>query len=55
MRTIKVGQKAMCLYLQVQVLNSMVVEVHIVLVGGLLLACLLAWWLSRFWVIRSRG
>jgi hypothetical protein len=41
----------MCLYLQVQVLNFMVVEVHIVLVGGLLLA----WWLSRFWVIRCRG
>jgi hypothetical protein len=31
----------MCLYLQVQILNFMVVEVHIVLVGGLLLACLL--------------
>jgi hypothetical protein len=34
-RAIRVGHKAMCLYLQVQVLNFMVVEVHIVLVGGL--------------------
>jgi hypothetical protein len=30
----------MCLYLQVQALNFMVVEVHIVLVSCLLLACL---------------
>jgi hypothetical protein len=39
-RAIRIRQKAMCLYLQVQALNCMVVEVHIVLVGCLLLAYL---------------
>jgi hypothetical protein len=39
-RAIRVGQKATCLYLQVQVVNLIVVSVHMVLVGDLLVAWL---------------